>query len=101
MVRIVNKYRIRFFNDIIKIRISSYRPQRSCGKVMFSQACVKNSVRGGCVSQHALEQTPHPVMLRYTPPCPVHPGMHNPQGRHPPPPARFAGVIILAGTETS
>ena len=24
-----------------------YRPQRSCGKVMFSQACVKNSVHRG------------------------------------------------------
>ena len=24
-----------------------YRPQRSCGKVMFSQVCVKNSVHGG------------------------------------------------------
>ena len=28
----------------------------SCGKVMFSQACVKNSVQGG-VSQHVLGQT--------------------------------------------
>ena len=26
---------------------SNYRPQRSCGKVIFSQASVKNSVRGG------------------------------------------------------
>ena len=25
----------------------NYRPQRSCGKVMFSQTCVKNSVHGG------------------------------------------------------
>ena len=24
-----------------------YRPQRSCGKVMFSEACVKNSVHTG------------------------------------------------------
>ena len=32
-----------------------FRPQRSCGKVMFSQACVKNSVHGGRgLSQHAL-----------------------------------------------
>ena len=29
-----------------------YRPQRSCGKVIFSQACVKNSVhREGCAWQ--------------------------------------------------
>ena len=26
---------------------SNYRPQRSCGKVMFSQVCVENSVDGG------------------------------------------------------
>ena len=25
----------------------NYRPQRSCGKVMFSQACVKNSLHSG------------------------------------------------------
>ena len=34
---------------------SDYRPQRSCGKVMFSQACVKNSVHKGgglCPSMH-------------------------------------------------
>ena len=23
-----------------------YRPQRSCGKVIFSEACIKNSVHG-------------------------------------------------------
>ena len=30
-----------------------YRPQQSCGKVIFSQACVKNSVHGegGCLPQ--------------------------------------------------
>ena len=32
-----------------------YRPQRSWGKVIFSEACVKNNVRGGVVSQHALQ----------------------------------------------
>ena len=28
-----------------------YRPQRSCGKVIFSEVCLKNSVHGegGCV----------------------------------------------------
>ena len=26
---------------------SHYRPKRSCVKVIFSQACVKNSVHGG------------------------------------------------------
>ena len=43
-----------------------YRPQRSFGKVIFSQACVKNSVRGGCLPQ---------CMLGYT---------HNPPDRPPP-----------------
>ena len=46
-----------------------YRPQRSCGKVIFSQACVKNSVLGGCLPQ---------CMLGYTPP-----GRHTP-GQTPP-----------------
>ena len=34
-----------------------YRPQRSWGKVIFSEACVKNSVNGGgvLVSQHGLQ----------------------------------------------
>ena len=36
-----------------------YRPQRSCVKVIFSEACVKNSVRGGggCWPQYMLEYT--------------------------------------------
>ena len=33
-------------------------PNSSCGKGMFSQACIKNSVHGGGVFQHALGQTP-------------------------------------------
>ena len=36
---------------------SCYRPQRSCGKVMFSQVSVI-LFTGGCASQHALGQTP-------------------------------------------
>ena len=51
--------------------------KRSCGKVMFSQACVKNSVHGGGV---------YPTMHlgRHRPPRPVHAGIHTPLGRHPP-----------------
>ena len=45
------------------------RPQ-SFGKVMFSQACVKNSVHGGEA------YTPHPGR---------HPLGRHPPGRHPPP----------------
>ena len=76
-----------------------YRPQRSCGKVIFSQACVKNSVGGGSVCLSACWDTPpwadtplgqtHPLgrhhpqadttpsqcMLGYTP---VHAGIHTP-----------------------
>ena len=33
--------------DLWSVKVTSYRPQRSCGKVIFSQACVKNSVPGG------------------------------------------------------
>ena len=53
----------------------------SCGKVMFSQACVKDSVhRGvGCVSQHALGQTllgqPFPWADTH---CPVHAEIRTP-----------------------
>ena len=58
-----------------------YRPQRSWAKVIFSQACVKNSVHrrgGGCLPQ---------CMLGYTtPPGPGHtpPEQTPPQTRHPP-----------------
>ena len=36
----------------IEIKCICYRPQRSCSKVIFSEACVKNSVhsRGVCLS---------------------------------------------------
>ena len=34
-------------NDILATAETDYRPERSCGKVIFSQACVTNSVHGG------------------------------------------------------
>ena len=72
--------------------------KRSCGKVMFLQACVKDSVceGGGRVSQHAPGKTPsppgqtprgrHPLDRHpradtspgQTPPCPVHAGIPPP-----------------------
>ena len=77
--------------------MSNYRPQRRCGKVILSQACVKNSVHrgGGSVWQTPpgqtppLEQTPpSQCMLGYTP-HPVHAGTHDlcsvHAGIHPPP----------------
>ena len=71
---------------------SCYRPQQSWAKVIFSQACVKNSVHrgGGCLPQ---------CMLGYIPPTgpgtpprpgtplsrhPPRPGTPPPWGRHPP-----------------
>ena len=69
----------------VRFKTYFYRPQRSCGKVMFSQASVILFTLG-CVSQHALGQTP---------PCPVHAGIHpkaetswaDTPGRHPHPPS--------------
>ena len=55
--------------------------KRSCGKVMFLQACVKNSVLGGQV------YTPlgkHPLLGR-------HPPGRHPPGRHPPGQTPFSG----------
>ena len=61
--------------------------KRSCGKVMFSQACVKNSVhRRGCLPKCLLGYTP----WADTPPRADTPWA-DPQGRHPPgqiPPGR-------------
>ena len=49
-----------------------YRPQRSCGKVMFSEARVKNSVHSGGVgvytSMHFGRHPPAQCMLGYTRP---------------------------------
>ena len=56
------------------------RPQRSWAKVIFSQACVKNSIHrggGGCLPQ---------CMLGYTPP---------PRSRHPPGPGRHPGGRVF------
>ena len=53
-----------------------YRPQRSWAKVIFSQACVKNSVHGGGVCLSACWDTPwtrHPPGTRQTPPGPGRP----------------------------
>ena len=66
----------------LQIMVIFYRPQRSCGKVMFSQASVILFTRG-CVWQTPPGRHPpgrypsgrHPTaqcMLGYTPPCPVH-----------------------------
>ena len=62
------------------VMINCYRPQRSWAKVIFSQACVKNSVHGGgSASVHAGIQPPGA-----DPPGSRHPQEQTPQSRHPP-----------------
>ena len=68
--------------------MSCYRPQRSWAKVIFSQACVKNSVHRGegvclsaCWDTPTLEQTP---LGADTPREQTPPGSRHPQSRHPP-----------------
>ena len=77
--------------------------KQSCGKVMFSQACVKNSVHGGvclsaCWDTPPWRQTPSPrsrhpsleadtSLCSQTPPLEADtppPGGRHPLGRHPP-----------------
>ena len=58
---------------LVTVRNSSYE------KVMFSQACVKNSVHGGCIPPLGRPPNRHP--LGRHPPNQTPP----PLGRHPPP----------------
>ena len=77
----INKVRLAIllvlrFNDK---KCHCYRPQRSCGKVIFSEACVKNSVHGGGVSAS------------------VHAGIHRPPEQTPPsrrPLPRTARILL-------
>ena len=45
----------------------NYRPQRSCGKVMFSQACQEFCPGGGVSTMHWGRHPPSQCMLGYTP----------------------------------
>ena len=101
-------------NHLVKLSPSNiYRPQRSCGKVMFLHLSVSHSVHRGSVypsmhcsdtpswadiSQHALGQTPppgqtypsmhwgrHPLLGRHIPACT---GADTLRGQTPPPPWR-------------
>ena len=60
-----------------------YRPQRSWAKVIFSQACVKNSVRGGGTEGVCLSTCWDIPSREQTPPS-RHPPGQTPQSRHPP-----------------
>ena len=61
-------------NCCFYFRNGRYLKGNRCGKVIFSQVCVKNSVQGGCLPQ---------CMLGYTPPG-VTPLGEHPLGRPPP-----------------
>ena len=54
--------------------IHLYRPQRSCGKVMFLHLSC-HSVQGVCPSACWDTHPPAQCMLGYTPLCPVHAGI--------------------------
>ena len=69
-----------------------YRLQRSCGKVIFSQASVRHSVHGGCGRHHAwadtpLADTPWADLPGQTPHQADTPRQIPPLGRHPQPSA--------------
>ena len=79
-----------------------HRPQRSWGKVIFSEACVKNSLNGGEGGRYPLAGAPPWVgtpPLACTPPGQVHPPAGtppqqvHPSGRYTPhqvhPPSRY------------
>ena len=73
-------------NARLLILCNNYHPQRSWGKVIFSEACVKNSVQsrgGGSAPLHA---GIHPPLTRGRhPPSAVHAGRYGQQagGTHP------------------
>ena len=84
-----------FSNKYVKIKVGYYRPQRSWGKVMFSQACVILFMGGVCLPQCMLgytpwEQTPPPDQAPppwdQAPPPGTRqtPGADTPPTRHPP-----------------
>ena len=78
-------------NTSVPVSISAsvnYRPQQSCGKVIFSQASVSHSVhRGGCLPQYMLGYTPRAS----TPPPPW-------AGK--PPPGRYTPTMVTAVGDT-
>ena len=74
----------------LKLSVITVR-KRSCRKVMFLHLFVSYSVHSGCVSQHALGQTPpleqtspcrHPRLDRHPPRQTPPSGQTSPPGRH-------------------
>ena len=70
-------------NDLLLCYLFISARNSSCGKVMFSQACVNNSVHGGVCHRNAGIHTPpdrHPP--RQTHPHPQHYGIRSTSGRY-------------------
>ena len=67
-----------------KINLSNYRPQRSCGKVMFLHLSVSHSVHGRCVPACTGADTPQTDTPWSDTPPGRHPPGQTPLGRHPP-----------------
>ena len=81
-----------------QLNFDVYRPQRSCWKVFFLQACVKNSVHTGvCILAYTGADTPiggHPPGSHspgQTPARQIRPNRHTP-GRNPPPQAHIPSL---------
>ena len=79
-----------------------YRPQQSWGNVIFSGACVKNSVHmGESASVHAGKPEP-PASRPHTPRKQTPPKADTPRSRHPPeqippeqtPPPQQEGILL-------
>ena len=64
----------------LQVMVNIYRPQRSCGKVIFSQASVSHSVHRGVYPSMHWGQTPP---LGRHPPGQTTPWADTPLGRHP------------------
>ena len=73
--------------------------KRSWGKVILSEACVKNSVHGGGLAHCMLGYTPHPTRRRAPDQEQTHtPGPGEappPWNRHPPPPGDTGNKPVL------
>ena len=92
---------------------SNYRPQQSWGRVIFSVACVKNSVHGGSTWAGTPPPPGRYIPQAGTSPRQVHPRagthppgqVHTPPGRYTPwagtPPARYYEIRSMSGRYAS
>ena len=92
-----------FFFDQYLASILVTTRNSSCGEVMFSQACVKNSVHGGGVSQHSFGQSHSPLGRHPTFPSPPSTTGYSQQadGTHPTGMHSCFLIYLKYGTENS